>query len=236
MVSWFTKGGCHDECGNWHTSGHHYEWAVLSVLNEVQHEHFYEGMGSGDNAAVEYTKCFDAIAREVKEVNPSLTLIGPELGPEKWYTEKSTEFIEYFMQAKNHDTKTAPPIVSFHYANEDCDWIAEAPADSSNFFRQLECWITGAAAPLEKFRAKYAPETGFFCNEIYDGDGSGVNGHTMLGDTQSWNLAASWFGVAVGHMAELGFLLVGQDQLAGGPSPDNSASGATSVAPCSMLF
>ena len=31
----------------------------------------------------------------------------------------------------------------------------------------------------------------------------------------------SWFGYAVGLMAELGFLDVGQDQLAGGPPPDN---------------
>ena len=37
----------------------------------------------------------------------------------------------------------------------------------------------------------------------------------------SSNLAASWFGYAVGNMAELGFADVGQDQLAGGPSPDN---------------
>ena len=42
------------------------------------------------------------------------------------------------------------------------------------------------------------------------------------------NLAASWFGYAVGNMAELGFMDVGQDQLVGGPSPDNES-------PVSML-
>jgi hypothetical protein len=55
---------------------------------------------------------------------------------------------------------------------------------------------------------------GLFCNEIYDGDGSPMA-------SASSNLAASWFGYAVGNMAELGFADVGQDQLAGGPSPDN---------------
>eukprot|EP01050_Picozoa_sp_SAG11_P048150 SAG11_NODE_25603_length_356_cov_1.202335_2_plen_76_part_00 len=35
LVSWFTQGGARDECGNWHPSGNHHEWAVLSVLNEV---------------------------------------------------------------------------------------------------------------------------------------------------------------------------------------------------------
>ena len=32
------------------------------------------------------------------------------------------------------------------------------------------------------------------------------------------------FRYAVGNLAEVGFKVVGQDQLAGGPSPDNSAS------------
>ena len=36
-----------------------------------------------------------------------------------------------------------------------------------------------------------------------------------------WNLAASWFGYAVGSMAEIGFVDVGQGQLVGGPSPDS---------------
>ena len=40
LVGWFTQGGATDECGTWHPSGHHHKWALLSVLNEVQHEHF----------------------------------------------------------------------------------------------------------------------------------------------------------------------------------------------------
>jgi hypothetical protein len=38
------------------------------------------------------------------------------------------------------------------------------------------------------------------------------------------NLAASWFGYALGNLAERGFMDVGQDQLAGGPSPDNEGA------------
>ena len=67
---------------------------------------------------------------------------------------------------------------------------------------------------MERIRQKVAPDTGLFCNEIYDGDGSPMA-------SAGSNLAASWFGYAVGNMAELGFMDVGQDQLAGGPSPDN---------------
>ena len=78
LVGWFTAGGARDECGNWHASGHHYEWAVLSVLNEVQHEHFgpdnmgKNGPAYGVAAAEVYTTCFDAIAAESRKVYPTL--------------------------------------------------------------------------------------------------------------------------------------------------------------------
>jgi len=63
-----------------------------------------------------------------------------------------------------------------------------------------------------------------FVNEIYDNDDSGEEGGRPNRQTLSWNIAGSWFGYAASNMAELGFRVVGQDQLAGGPSPDNSAT------------
>ena len=83
LVSWFTNGGTKDECGNWHPSGHHHKWAVLSVLNEVQHEHFgpdnmgKSGPSYGVDAAKIYTTCFDAIVKESRKVYPTLEFVGP---------------------------------------------------------------------------------------------------------------------------------------------------------------
>jgi hypothetical protein len=83
LVSWFTQGGAKDECGNWHPSGHHHKWAVLSVLNEVQHEHFgpdnmgKSGPAYGVDAAKVYTTCFDAIVKESRKVYPTLEFVGP---------------------------------------------------------------------------------------------------------------------------------------------------------------
>ena len=79
MVSWFTNGGCRDECGVWHHSGHNYKWSVLSVLNEVQHEHFTQGCSTVDDcpAAAAYTACFDQIKAESLKVYPGLTFVGP---------------------------------------------------------------------------------------------------------------------------------------------------------------
>ena len=34
IVEHYTQGGHHDSCGHFHPSGFHYNWTVLSVLNE----------------------------------------------------------------------------------------------------------------------------------------------------------------------------------------------------------
>ena len=79
LVGWYTAGGFMDECGAWHGSGYRYEWALLSVLNEVQHEHFYQG--AGRPAAEAYTVCYDAIRREGLKVNPALRFGAPPRPP-----------------------------------------------------------------------------------------------------------------------------------------------------------
>ena len=69
------------QCGS--TRRHHHKWAVLSVLNEVQHEHFgpdnvgKSGPSYGVDAAKIYTTCFDAIVKESRKVYPTLEFVGP---------------------------------------------------------------------------------------------------------------------------------------------------------------
>jgi hypothetical protein len=72
IVSHYTAGGHHDECGHWHASGLHYAWAGLSVLNEDEH-HIQPDNGQA------YTQCFDAVMREVRKVNGSIQGVGPEV-------------------------------------------------------------------------------------------------------------------------------------------------------------
>ena len=140
-----------------------------------------------------------------------------------WNGEKATEFMTYFLNSTHHADGKSPDYASFHYP---AGSLCGAPAirkDSSDFFQKFDCWLTGSIADVERIRQRIAPETGLICNEIYDGDSSGVVHGKMDGTSVSWNLAASWFGYAVGNLAEVGFKAVGQDQLAGGVSPDNSA-------------
>jgi len=70
-VGWYTAGGFVDECGIEHKSNLHYDWFGLSVLNE---DEYHTPPGDG----VQYTMCWDAWKREIRKVNPSIQLVGPE--------------------------------------------------------------------------------------------------------------------------------------------------------------
>ena len=93
LVSHYTNGGHTDECGHWHESGFHYDWWGLSVLNEDEHN-----IEPDDGTA--YTTCYDAIKKEVAKVNPTITLVGPEIAGTSGH---STEYLMNFLNASRHD-------------------------------------------------------------------------------------------------------------------------------------
>lgn len=93
----YTAGGHHDDCGHWHPSGFHYNWAGLSVLNENEHE----------TGAVRYTRCFDEIHKAVRKVNPTIFFAGLE----------GTDYTDYLIDPHNHeqdDPILVPDMLSLH--------------------------------------------------------------------------------------------------------------------------
>lgn len=52
-----------------HPSGFHYNWTIVSLLNENDH----------DDGGPRYTRCFDATRDAVAKVNPNTTVQGPEV-------------------------------------------------------------------------------------------------------------------------------------------------------------
>jgi hypothetical protein len=61
-VGWFTAGGFVDECGIQHSSGLHYDWDLLSVLNEDEYQ-------TPPGGGVQYTTCWDAWKEEIGKVH-----------------------------------------------------------------------------------------------------------------------------------------------------------------------
>ena len=231
VVSHYTSGGFHDECGHWHPSGLHYNWTVLSVLNEDEHH----------TGAARYTRCFDQIKFAVRKVNPTIMFAGPE----------GTSYTAYEIDPANHqdkDPSLVPEILSLHQgvSGWDGNW--------DGFFLNVDSTLAGVHN-LTLLRDRLAPKSEFVTNELItfmytwcdresadalfakhpdlkrshagacpDWQDPRSNSVKVNRKTLGWNAAAASFAYAYGQLALQGFKYVGQDQLIGGPWPDNEPS------------
>ena len=242
VVGWYTAGGFKDECGHHHASGLHYNWTILSILNENEH-------GTGQ---VRYTVCFDAIRYEVAKVNPTIEFAGPE----------GTDYTDFLLDPANHKgpgPKRAPDQLSIHksFRGSDTDGTG---AGYESYFADLDAFTTTSTqsddltlSEMNAKRDRLAPYAEFMVNEFIpkvpewcdaaeaellfaqhndlqsDALGGGCPGWTdpranslkMNRKTLGWSAAAAVFADGYGQLALLGYKLVGADQLVGGPWPDN---------------
>ncbi len=246
LVGWYTQGGYFDSCGHYHESNLHYNWTVLSVLNENEHNTGQE----------RYTVCFDAIRKEVEKVNSYITLAGPE----------GTGYTGYVLDPKNHKDGRAPDILSLHAA-----WYAGGSAASfESFFSGFDSYYDGTVPALDSQRDALAPTSSFVLNEFIpfmndwcdEDDATALfarhpdlerditraqpsvragiqaqapvrtqgcpnwqdprsNSTRINRKTLGWSAAAALFAYGYGRLALAGYKYVGADQLIGGPWPDN---------------
>ena len=68
VVSWYAKGGFHDELNKRHESKYNYKLDHFEFLNEVESEH--------QTSREEYTKRYDAVVKAVQSVVPDMKFVG----------------------------------------------------------------------------------------------------------------------------------------------------------------
>ena len=245
VVEHYTRGGHHDSCGHWHGGGFHYNWTVLSVLNENEH----------NIGGERYTRCFDAIRKVVEAINGDIALAGPETV----FWPGSLNYVPYFVDPANHADKRPPAIVSNHFAEMDVIGAGEA------HFAKVD-QLMGTVAHLAALRDQLAPQTELVMNEwipfntewcntsdaarLFAAHAADGAAHPLTRDPRSrqsprarngcpnwqdarskgtrinrktigWNAAAAMFAYGYGRFAALGYRYFGADQLVGGPWPDN---------------
>ena len=149
FVEHYTKGGHHDSCGHWHGAGFTYNWSIVSILNEDEH-------GTGGQR---YTRCFDAVRKVVDQINPAVTLAGPE---EVLY---QAEYTHYFLDPANHADKRAPAILSNHFYGGELGPGAAGEGYEA-FFRNIDSWFESLVLPLVTARDTLAPGTELLLNEF----------------------------------------------------------------------
>eukprot|EP01065_Artemidia_motanka_P030594 TRINITY_DN36627_c0_g1_i1.p1 TRINITY_DN36627_c0_g1~~TRINITY_DN36627_c0_g1_i1.p1 ORF type:complete len:531 (+),score=147.45 TRINITY_DN36627_c0_g1_i1:55-1593(+) len=212
VVSWYTRGGVVDECGVRRESGLYYNWEYLSVLNEPSIE---------DHIPVDlYIRCFDAWTEEVAAVNPRIRLMGPEVCC------TNVNYALKVLDPASHIGGKAPAAISSHAGGTGPPW--------SNLFTAPDRWFLDYAGPLSAERDRLSPDTVLIVNEYIgfnnewcaggdcpDWQHAASKGAKINRTTLGWNAAAAAFAYGYGRLALLGFKIVGMDQLAGGPYPDN---------------
>eukprot|EP01052_Picozoa_sp_SAG31_P012228 SAG31_NODE_709_length_12683_cov_17.695248_7_plen_519_part_00 len=244
LVSHYTNGGHHDECGHWHASGFNYTWWGISVLNEDEH-HIAPDHGPA------YVQCFDAIAAAVATVNPRAVLVGPE-------EVADNEMMLYFLNSSNHANGRAPKIASYHAG------MRATNSSATTFFDQWDRQFDDTVRVFEAFKRSTGQSTEFVLNEYIPfvedwcdckgiehacggrrfpaatnrkcpswqspGTAGGdpnlqhAKGIGMNKKTWAWHAAAAVFAYGYATLANLQYKYVGQDQLVGGTWPDNEPS------------
>jgi hypothetical protein len=236
IVEHYTRGGHHDECGHWHPSGFYYNWSVLSVLNENEH----------NIGGPRYVTCFDAWRRAVSKVNSEIKLAGPETVI--WAG--GLNYLPLFLDPKNHNGSQAPELVTTHWA------IFEGGGTSGEgYFTGFDS-LMATIEDLVAQRDTLSPTTELALNEFipFNNDWCDVSdsealfaqhGATLAQDPRSrrsprsggcpnwkdnktagvrinrktlgWNAAAACFAYGYARLALVGYKYVGADQLIGGP-------------------
>jgi hypothetical protein len=154
LVSWYTKGGFTDENGVYHRSGYYYSFPWWEVLSELD---------NGEDIQL-YTKLYDSIATSIKKVSPATKFIGFSANCGPGSTECSPEYLEYFLDPKNHAPGVPIDRVSYHA------YVMPAKGQTADqwqysLFEQAD-WFLEWVKFAEATRRRLRPTAGVDINEI----------------------------------------------------------------------
>jgi len=204
IISWYTLGGFTDEVGKRHESGYHYSIPYWEVLNEVEFD-------TPEN----YTRTYDAVVEAIRRVQPGTKFVGMALA----LPDDVPQFIEYFLDHKNHKPGIPLDFISYHfYVIPDPDESLET--QQYTFFARAEGFVH-AVKFIELMRKRLSPETRTTIDEIgavaSDDSEIGKPGHPPIPDSY-WSLVSALFGYVFGEASRLGIDAVGVSQLVAYPT------------------
>jgi hypothetical protein len=211
LVSWYVDGGFIDENGVQHESGHHYQFPIWEVLNEVEFEH--------NTTAEDYVKRYDAIVEGIRSASLDTKFIGMALGEPG----NDLDFIEYFLDPSHHQPGIPLDYISYHfYAVPTAQQtIADWP---STFFQQADGFLNTVRS-IETIRKRLAPQTKTDIDELGTILPTDNTPADIVPPTPAyWNLSGALYAYLYLQLARLRIDVVGESQLVGFPSQYPSVS------------
>ncbi len=215
LLAWYTQGGFTDEFGKRHESGHHYKVSHWEILNEVESERNF--------TPETYTRFYDAVANAMRKVSPDTQFVGPGLGGPS----KDAEFVEYFLNPKNHKSGMKVDWLSYHfYAVPTHDESPEV--QQFTFFAQADGFLN-TVRYIEEIRKRLSPATRTMVNEIgaisADDTVQDEPGHVTQPIPNSyWSLTGAVYAYLFGEFTRMGVDVAGESQLVGYPTQYPSVS------------
>jgi len=198
LASWYMKGGFHDECGKWHDSGHRFKVAYWEVLNEIDLEH--------ELSPQQYTAVYDAVVADLSSLDPDMKFSGLALaGPSD-----RPEYIEYFLDQKNHQSGIPLDLVSYHfYAAPDLDETPEI--QQYTFFKMADRFLS-TVRYIETLRQRLSPATRTYVNEL-----GSFTPDTLSKDPRIplsyWTLSGSMFAYLYPQLVRVGVDIIAAAEL-----------------------
>jgi hypothetical protein len=249
LAGHYTAGGHHDECGHWHPSGLRYNWTGLSILNEDEH-HILPDNGVAYTACYDAIVAEVAkVNPTVVPVGPEMVATGKSAAPASlwpYFLNASNHVPARVPPLTSYHVGITCTMSTLNSSTTDAIFASwDALLQPGGVVAELEALRAQSRGQTQYVLNEFIPWVTDWCDcdgveHLCNGtrwvcphdrtassnDGGDPNsqhrkGVAMNHRTWSWNAAAALFSYAFGTLAERKYKLVGQDQLIGGPYPDN---------------
>jgi hypothetical protein len=218
LLAWYTRGGFHDEYGEFHASGHYLNITIWEIYNEVDYEHGHTPQS--------YTEDFDAIVagiRRLADPNKTIAFVGLSL-PNIDDEATVVKWAEYFLNASNHavEARDALQYIGYH-AYPTSKFPMHSDNDMSQMFAYVDEFVDRKVQAVQAVVDRLSPHTITLLDE------SGVTGPLVGGiDAPTFWVAGGsywaylWARAAAAQGARVG--VVGQSQFMDSPDREPGVS------------
>jgi hypothetical protein len=203
IFSWYTQGGFTDENGRRHESGYHFKFDAWEVLNEIDYEHHL--------SPELYTRIYDTVVEALRKIDPQLQFSGPALAAPMLHP----QFLEYFLDPRNHRPGIPIDFVSYHfYASPEPD--ESIGAQEHTLFAQVDGFLASVRS-IELTRKRLAPAARTFINELGTTSTDNLSPHPQIPDSY-WSLSGAVFAYAYMGLLSQQIDLIGGAELINYPA------------------
>ena len=119
--------------------------------------------GIRPEGGIAYTRCFDAVRRQLQKINPRIIPVGPEISGDCSYPGAQFNYLSYYLNKSNHAGNYAPEIGSYHIGiNGD----GLSTAGSEGYYTQWDHALAHFVPAIDEVLHEVLRE--YYCSSFYE--------------------------------------------------------------------